>query len=115
MKYMFSSGSRKLKLFADRAFLPKGSNYVPLLYPFWGFIKEKSGSIDPDRFEDYAKIGRDLFEMVPLDEADALLFPSEWRTNCHEAQQMAELARKSGKTLIIFFNSDSDEEIPIAN
>jgi len=106
---------QKLKLFTDREYLPKGQRYIPLLYPFWGFLSEPPESLDYDRFNEYAAVGGSLFELVPLPEADALLFPSEWRAGCPEVKAMAQLAKEYGKVLIIFYNNDSYEEIPLEN
>jgi hypothetical protein len=107
--------TRKLKLFTARRYLPEGQRYVPLLYPFWGFLSEGPQSIDFDRFVDYTAIGSSLFSLVPIEEADALLFPCEWRSRCREIVEMEKLAKEYDKPIIIFFNSDSSEEIPVKN
>ena len=107
--------STGLKLYTDRSFIPQGRQYLPLLYPVWGFIKENTESVDSDRFEDYAANGRHLFEFVSPQAADALLYPVEWESDCQEARAMEKLAKKYGKKLIVFHNSDGDHEIPLEN
>jgi hypothetical protein len=105
-----------LKLFTDRSYVPLGRRYVPLLYPFWGFLKEDK-SLDSERFSEYTKKGGTFFSLVQIEEADAVLLPCEWqdRGRYHEALMLAEKARVYKKPLIIFYNSDSDENIPISN
>jgi hypothetical protein len=105
--------AKKLKLFTDRAFLPKRQRYIPLLYPFWGSLEERH--IDSDRFVDYCAVGMSIFQITSLQESDALLLPGEYVSGSPEALAMAELAKTHGKKLIVFFNSDSDEEIPLDN
>lgn len=105
----------KLKLYTDRSFIPKGKQYLPLLYPMWGFIKEKAGSLDFDRFEDYATNGHHLIEIVSPQAADAFLYPVEWESDCQEVRVMELLAKNYGKKLIVFHNSDLDYEIPLEN
>lgn len=107
--------TRELKLFTDQRYLPEGQRYLPLLYPFWGFLSEGPQSIDFDRFVDYTASGSSLFSLVPIEEADALLFPCEWRSRCREIMEMEKLAKEYDKPIIIFFNSDSSEEIPVEN
>jgi len=107
--------TRKLKLFTDQKYLPKGHRYVPLLYPFWGFLPEGPQSIDFDRFVDYTANGSSLFSLTLVEDADALLFPCEWWSRCREMTEMEKLAKEYGKPIIVFFNSDSCEEIPVQN
>ncbi len=105
-----------LKLYTDRSYLPKSQKYIPLLVPFWGRIKEDD-HLDGDRFEEYAQNGKNYFSIVSPQEADAFLLPGEWvpRNDNELAHQLTVLAKKFNKPLIIFFNSDSDENIPIEN
>jgi hypothetical protein len=107
--------NKKLKLFTDKVFIPKGKRYIPLLYPFWGFLNEDCGNIAYDRFKEFYSIGQTLFELVSPQEADVFVFPCEWNRGFPEAKKMTELAKHHGKKVLIFFNSDSDEEILIEN
>jgi len=110
----------KLKIFTDRSYLPAGTRHVVLLFPFWGVIPELPGDKDEGRFDGYACQGAEFFEIVPeLASADVALLPFEWRpgSSTHEdlAHELAAEARQQGKDVIIFFNNDSAEPIPIDN
>src|SRR6266581_1706078 len=110
----------KLRIFADRSCLPAGTRRVVLLFPFWGVIPENSGDKDAGRFDDYARGGGEFFELAPdLASADAALLPFEWRPESPEhvaqAQRLAAEAQRQGKKVIVFFNNDSAEPIPIGN
>lgn len=110
----------KLKIFSDKSLLHEQDRYVTLLYPFWGLIPEPQGDKDTGRFDDYYRLGERLFSMVSsLSDADVAILPFEWKTksNIHVelTYKLAKEADNFGKRLIIFFNNDSDENIPIKN
>lgn len=86
-----------------------------MLYPLWGFLPEDTPHADVDRFVDYSKEGATFFEQVPIEQADVAILPGEWRGGYPEAYALAAEAEKHGKPMVVFFNSDSDEEIPIGN
>ena len=115
-----------MKLFANRHILPEKKEYISLLYPFWGMIPEIQGSSDQGRFDDYAAQGRNIFTIVEsLADADAVVLPFEWRSrkqwgenyerNLQAASDLAAEASRFGKKLIIFFNNDSEEPVPVEN
>ena len=110
----------KLKIFTDKGFLLERDCHVVLLYPFWGLIPEPEDDKDAGRFDEYSRLGRDFFHLVSsIAEADAVLLPFEWESNspthAKVAFKLAEEAKSKGKKVMIFFNSDSDEDIPIEN
>lgn len=110
----------RLKIFADKSYLFGQDRYVILLYPFWGLIPEPQGDKDTGRFDDYYNLGQKFFLMASsLSEADVAILPFEWRSksNIHAklAYKLAKEVDNFGKRLIIFFNNDSDENIPIKN
>ncbi len=110
----------KLKIYADKAYLPPEERHVMLLFPFWGLIPEPAGDKDAGRFDEYARRGKKFFELVPsLAEADVAIVPFEWRPGnkaySHLATRLADEAEKNGKRVVVFFNSDSDEAIPLDN
>jgi Exostosin family len=118
----------KLKIFSDRQFIPNGSQPISMLQPFW---TEPLSADSPPWLrgsEDYAKVSHALFQVVNSpEEADVIVQPFDWLTirgNTWTAQinqaalelalQFADMAKKAGKPLMIFFSSDcSHEEIPI--
>jgi hypothetical protein len=87
-----------------------------MLFPFWGKGHPQNG-----RFERYSEIGRSFFEMTSLEEADIAVMPVAWELVTENesamdlAHEFAEKVKASGKRTIIFFWSDSDEEVPIDN
>ena len=110
----------KLKIYADKAYLPPKERYVMLLFPFWGLIPEPAGDKDAGRFDEYAKHGKQFFELVPsLADADVAVLPFEWRPGNSAyidlAMRLADEAEKNGKRVVVFFNSDSDEAISLDN
>ena len=107
---------QKLRIYADRNYVPYGLGHVMMLFPFWG-----KGHPENGRFERYSEIGRSLFEMTSLEEADIAVMPVAWELVTDNepamdlAREFAEKVKASGKRTIIFFWSDSDEEVPIDN
>lgn len=110
----------KLNIFSDKSYLLGEKRYVVLLYPFWGLLSEPEGSKDAGRFDDYFRVGRDYFALTTsIADADAVVLPFEWRPSSNRhikaARELANEAGNHGIPLIIFFNNDSAEVIPIEN
>lgn len=107
----------KLKIHADRSALAPGQPHVAMLYPFWGWGKnpEILGETDTGRFDEYAARGGELFELTSLAEAEAAVLAGEWVMGggTPHAYAYCEQARRAGKPVIIFFENDSTEEIPV--
>jgi hypothetical protein len=106
----------KLKIFSDRGYLAPGIGHAIMLFPFWG-----KGHPGNGRFEAYTQMGRSLFEMTSLEEADLAVMPADWelvtrdKTALDLAIEFAEKVRSAGKKVVIFFWSDSDGVVPIGN
>lgn len=118
--------SKKLNIYADKQFLPDDERHVVMLYPFWGGIPELAGDIDSGRFDVYASSGNHGLILVPqIDEADIILLPFEWRSwrqwgskfasRVQLANALADMAAIHDKQVMVLFNNDSDEEIPVRN
>ena len=109
----------QLKIYTDKKFVRKGAkyNYIPLMYPFWGECDSTQGHIDIGRFDDYTKNGHKFFSLVSIEESDVVVLPSEWPEggDYPEAQMLLQLATTWKKSVIVFFNSDSVEKIPVEN
>lgn len=117
----------KLKLFSDRRYLPKQMPPDPILLPFWTDFLEDEQHPWLRSYSRYAAIGKQFFEMVPLEEADLAVLPANWRTirgdswrsKIDQAAQdlsleFADRVQQAKKPLVIFFSGDcSDEELPI--
>lgn len=105
-------GLRPLRLFTSRDWLER-AEYVHLLWPAWGAShwRDRYG----DLFGDFLAQGRDLFTLTddPAT-ADYFLPPCGWQEGGSlQAMRMAELAGRHGRPMVVFFNSDSEEPIPI--
>jgi hypothetical protein len=111
----------KLKIFSDRKYLPNRIAHIAMLYPFWGKNPEDGQVPDSGRFDHYAAAGRSLFEMTSLEEADIAVLPMAWELAIEDeaAKEQAILfmdhVRQAGKLVVIFFCSDSDEEVAIGS
>lgn len=102
-----------LRLYSDKSFVLKEIGHIPLLYPLWGNCDTEV--IDKGRYDDWTGSGRKYISLVPIEECDAVVLPSEWRTGYKDSFNLASMAKRHGKKIIIFFNNDSDEYIPIEN
>ncbi|HEY9675149.1 MAG TPA: exostosin family protein [Waterburya sp.] len=113
----------KLNLFSDQIYVPNGTTYEPILYPFWGKPPVKSRlkhGYYPwiDCFDNYIKIGNSLFKMSSLAEADLAILPINWiEVQALETDRLSiqflEKTRQAGKLTISFFGSDhSYAELP---
>ncbi len=109
----------KLKIYSDKRYLFDESQTVTMLLPFWGMRKEDTGDPSSGRYDRYMAVGKNLFEMCPLEESDVAVLPSHWEAikDDPEKRKVAldfiDLARAIGKKTIIFFWSDSDEPVPL--
>ncbi|MCC7447082.1 MAG: exostosin family protein [Anaerolineae bacterium] len=109
---------RRLRLYADKNYIPKGKTHVTLLAPFWGRQTEDLDVIYHRRFDHFLEIGHSLFEMTSLDEADYAVLPSDWDTVEDDPKlplAFAEKARQAGKDVIVFLWGPSLESVPIEN
>ena len=113
--------SKKLKVFSDQAYLSHGQGHVAMLYPFWGKNPENPGDPSSGRYDRYVGMGSRVFEMTTLEQADVAVFPGAWehvsgnRAAVERAERFLNLAHRAHKPTVIFFWSDSDEEVPYDN
>ena len=118
--------SPQLNIYSSKDFLPSGIPHVVLLYPFWGSPETEP---TPALYANFVKIGADLFRMSTAEKADFFVLPFDWRHTTRAvapteeaadnakkvAQRLADRAADLGKTLIVFYVGDTDEELPLAN
>jgi hypothetical protein len=111
--------TKVLKLFASKAFLPEGKMHAIILYPFWGSPKESITDPSYSRFQEYLEVGANFFKISdsPSD-VDVFLLPFEYSTEKEcliVANKLIALAKSYKKKVIVFFNSDSEEEVELDN
>jgi hypothetical protein len=109
----------KLKIFSNKNWLPADSNYVIMLYPFWGDIPLTKNDPDYGRFDDYIENGKDIFEVTDrIDHCDYVLLPFDFSFDNEKmkiTKTVALEAKNNKKKLIVFFNSDETRDILIDN
>lgn len=112
-------GRGRLRLYSHPRFLPPGVPHSAILWPFWGPAEERAEWFSARRFQRYAVEGGRLFELVhDVADADVAVLPAHWnRYRKAGAQQLAlafaAAVQRAGKRLLVFFDSDSEEEIPL--
>ena len=113
------TGQFSLNLYSDKSFLPQGKDHVAMLSPFWG--KHAETPNDPFRgwLDRYAATGNQFFRMTSLEDADLAVLPAPWSHVVETAEaralakQFAATARAAGKQTVVFFNSDSTEDVSL--
>ena len=111
----------KMKIYSDRQYLPEGVEHVVMLYPFWGKNPEHPRAPERGRFDRYTDVGRSFFEMSSLAEADFAVMPAPWERVMQNkeardlALQFASKSKQAGKRIVVYFCSDSNNEVPIEN
>lgn len=113
----------KLKIFSDRRFLPSGIAHELIFNPFWGTHQEipaLPGSSYYDVFDRYLLLGKSIFELSSIDDADLVIFPGNLEkvfelSYLKLASELAEKAKQKKKLTAGFFWGDcSDIELPIS-
>jgi len=118
--------SKVLKIYSDKAYLPDNERHISLLYPFWGKPAGIDDGVDSGRFDDYMSSASEFMVIVPsLMDADVAVLPFEWKTKQQTgknydkyfklASSMETIASLHKKKLVVVFNNDSDEAIPLDN
>lgn len=108
-----------IKIYADRALVEPGERHVVMLYPFWGKLAEDPANPATGRYDKYVEAGRSVFELSALGDADVAVLPTPWEDiyrNPHSrslAGSFLERAAAAGKRPVIFFWSDSDDDVPV--
>ena len=108
-----------LNLYSDKSFLPPGKDHVAMLSPFWGNHPETPNDPFKGWLDRYAETGNQFFRMTSLDEADLAILPAPWSHVVETAEgrslakQFAATARAAGKQTVVFFNSDSTEDVSL--
>jgi hypothetical protein len=110
---------RLLKLYSDVSFLPPGKGHVAMLYPFLGTGGKGWSDSSAGVFDEYLATGSQFFRMTTLADADVAILPGAWShyIDAAEGRALAKdfvaIAKSAGKRTIVFFNSDSTEEVQL--
>ncbi len=110
----------KLKIHADRQYLPKDVPHYVMLYPFWGSETE-SIPANQGIYDRYMVIGQQLFELTSLQDAQIAVFPTGWEHLMRHPQgnelctQLARKAADVGKPLVLFLHNDTSTPVDIPN
>lgn len=100
------------RLFTSREWL-EPAEYVHLLWPVWG--PSHWHDRYRDLFTDFLTDGRGLFTLTDDPAAaDFFLPPCGWQDGgSPQARRMADLAARHGRPMVVFYNSDFEQSIPI--
>lgn len=124
--YVTVNPEKVLKIYSDRAYLPDNEKHTIMLYPFWGECRGSLDGVDVGRFDDYISSGPGFITLVSkLEQADVAVLPFEWKarkqwgnnydTYLSLALAFEQEALRLDKKMVVFFNNDSDEPIPLRN
>jgi hypothetical protein len=109
----------RLRIYTSKDFMPEGRSHTVMLYPFWGLPGTERKDPDQGRFAEYITKGKEFFDMVSEPaQADFFLLPFEFSFDENAmgtALSFGKLAESYNKKVIVFFNSDYEEKIPIPN
>jgi hypothetical protein len=110
----------RFRIYSSQRFLRAGKHYVVALYPFWG-KPTRSDELGPwpDFADEYIEKASDYLELASIDQADAALFPWNWKSAAKYpeglglAQEFAETARSHGVPPVFFMVGDSVDPVPV--
>ena len=100
-----------MEIYTDTS-LMSGDNHIEALIPFYGDKDRDEKHPDYGRFDELLECadGYDVSENI--EEADICLYPIKY-SNDDKFKKFFDHARAKNKKVIVFFNDDSAEEIPI--
>ncbi|MCL5666516.1 MAG: glycosyltransferase family 47 protein [Patescibacteria group bacterium] len=104
-----------IKIFSEKIFLASVQKHEIIMYPFWGDNGEDLREPTTGRFEEYVNRTKEIFKLVSLKECDFAVLPGQWNAQSSEARDFLFQAEQAGKPTVVFFNSDSTEDIPVKN
>lgn len=110
-------------VYCSRAALPKHVPYIEMLWPYWGIPQDETERAYWTGLKDYCSQPFHCFHLEErrIDNADIVLLPFDWReTLANErltklATRLAAEAGARGKMILVFFEDDSVEQVPIEN
>jgi hypothetical protein len=107
-----------LKVYTEKQWL-QGEKHTIMLYPFWGDVAVQEGDPDRGRFDDWVHKGPSVFSLTSdKKEAHVFLLPYEFSFSQENLERTSAISREAlanGKKLLIFYNNDNDQVIPVPN
>lgn len=110
-----------LKIYTEKTYLIEKFDYqtATILLPFYN-INPTTENIDADRFSELIKYGKKFITLENIENADFIVFPFEWIPINSQSKdykrifdQYLNLSLKFKKPLLVFFNNDSEEAVPV--
>jgi hypothetical protein len=135
----------RMKIYADRYYLPQNIPHCSMLHPFWGHLPVLGNAeIEGNRCARYLREGHEIFELVGLRDAEVAVLPFHWEQAVPEAienrgdlalfrrdpdavragvssarrlaEELAEAAGREGVPLVVFLMHDSEKmTVPLEN
>lgn len=103
-----------LKIYTDEEYLPEDAAPFPLVRPFWN-----KRMVPDERFLKYETAAHEFITRTSLEKADVVVLPFGWeRTDIdlramQLATALADKASRARKPIVVFYWSDSTEEVPL--
>jgi hypothetical protein len=133
----------RMKIYADKRYLPERLPHGLMLYPFWGVVSIFDGQYS-GVFDHYVESGPKIFDLAPLEESEVAVLPFQWEQIVPEALairydleyrgepaevarlriqealrlagELAEKAARMGKPVAVFFIDDNETlTVPLHN
>lgn len=112
----------KFKMFSDKRYLPEGARHLELLNPFWGEFDDPqsvpaSAAVNLWR-RDFLAVDAFITLVDDPREADFALLPGDWKQYRRRkreslAHDFAKKVSRYGKPLLVIYQHDSAERIPL--
>jgi hypothetical protein len=108
-----------LKVYTEKQWLGEDEKHTIMLYPYWGDAPVEDGDPDKGRFDDWIQKGPAVFSITPdKKEAHVFLLPYEFSFSPKSLERTLAISRDAlahGKKLLVFYNNDNDQVIPVSN
>lgn len=103
-------GVRMLKIWSDKKYLRCLKDTRPMLLPFFNPELKEDGP-ESGRFDKWISEAQSIITMTNLDQSDVVIYPQDPTIDKNGFLEFQAIT--APKPLIVFFNSDSDQSIPV--
>jgi len=108
-----------LKIYSSKDWLIENHKIILMLAPYWGFKEVSSSDPDFGRFNEYLRVGKDIFDLVDsIEESEIAVYPQEYSNTAEGFEHLKKYStyvKTKNKLLLVFYNADDDSEIKIDN